>query len=411
MVASRGREAPERARGGNRAVSEYVLLACSALVSIAVNAAGRLRGRRGPLRILIVKLDHLGDVVLATPAIRALREAHPGAEIDALVSLAGEPALQGNPHLTSILRYDSRRYRRPHERGARSPGDAGSARVAFVSLRDVARRRYTAIVELRGDWSTLLLPFLAGATRRADRGTVRLHDWLARHGLGQPGVRPLLHEVETNLAVVRALAPGNRGAQPPADARVELVPSAAASESMRGKLKGLGVDFEAPIVCVHPGAAWRPRAWRPERFAAVADWIQAHYHAQVAFLGSAEERDIEAALRAACRGPRTFWLFGMLSIPEVAALFGSARLLIGNDGGLAHVAAARGLPSIVLFGPQEPARFRPWSERSVVLHHRVHCCPCRQTVCIHPENPCVNLIEIEEVEAKVRELLGPPGPR
>jgi ADP-heptose:LPS heptosyltransferase len=205
------------------------------------------------------------------------------------------------------------------------------------------------------------------------------------------------------LDVVRPLL-GGRVPERPA---LEIFLTEPARASMVRKLEAVGVDFRTPIVFVHPGAAWRPRAWRPERFAAVADWIQEHYHAQVLFVGSSEEQDIEAAVRANAKGRRAFWLAGELTLQELAALLARARLFIGNDSGPAHVAAALGIPSVVLFGPQEPGRFRPWSERSIVLHHRVHCCPCRQVVCVHPENPCVNLIELEEVKAHVRRILGP----
>jgi len=233
---------------------------------------------------------------------------------------------------------------------------------------------------------------------------VRLGDWIARRIGAARHARPQLHEVETNLEVVRPLL-GSRGPGRPA---VEIFLPETARESMGRKLEASGVDFRTPIVCVHPGAAWRPRAWRPERFAAVADWIQDHYHPQVLFVGSSEERDIEAAVRANAKGRRTFWLAGELTWQELTALLERARLFIGNDSGPAHVAAANRIPSVVLFGPQEPGRFRPWSDQSVVLHHRVHCCPCRQSVCVHPENPCVNLIELEEVKAQVRRILGPP---
>jgi ADP-heptose:LPS heptosyltransferase len=270
-------------------------------------------------------------------------------------------------------------------------------------LLELVRRRYSTVVELRGDWRTLLLPFQTGARCRVDRGSVRIRHWLSRRTPARAHPADGLHEVETNLEVVRPLL----GKKLPETPKLEVPTSPEAAASMRRKLEALGVDFGAPIVCIHPGAAWRPRAWRAERFAAVADSIQAHYHAQVAVIGSEAERDIETAMRAASNGAKTFWLFGTLSIEEVAALFGVAQLLIGNDAGLAHVAAAVGLPSVVLFGPQEPARFRPWSDKSVVLHHRIHCCPCRQTVCVHPENPCVNLIEVAEVEARVREILEP----
>ena len=381
-------------------MTEYALFLASACVSGIVNLAGRLR--RKPLaRILVVKLDHAGDVVLATPAIRALREAHPAARIDALVAPGSRFIVQGSPRLTALHVYDSSRFRR----GAKPAPPAD--RSPFSILREVARSRYDTIVELRGDWWTLLLPFLSGATRRVDRGSIRLRDWVGRRRPGRRVSRAPLHEAETNLEVVRPLT----GATGPQDARPEVFPSAKAREGVRRVLRAAGADPDGPIVCVHPGASWRPRAWRPERFAAVADWIQEHYHAAVVHVGSAEERDIEAAVRASSKGVRGFWLAGALSREEVVALIARSSLFVGNDSGLAHIAAACGVPSVVLFGPQNPNRFRPWAARSLVLHHPVPCYPCRQIRCVRPESPCVNLIDVEEVKSRVVELLGTPEPR
>jgi ADP-heptose:LPS heptosyltransferase len=123
-------------------------------------------------------------------------------------------------------------------------------------------------------------------------------------------------------------------------------------------------------------------------------------------VGVADERDIERTMRAGVRGARVAWLFGVLSLPEIAALLRAARLLIGNDSGLAHLAAACGTPVIALFGPQDPRRFAPWSARTRTLHHPVPCFPCDQTICVRPELPCVNLIEVAEVEAAARATLG-----
>ncbi len=395
-------------------MSEALLLACSALVSRVVSLIGLFRGPSTPARILVVKLDHFGDVILATPALRTLRESHPDAEIDALVSPDSRPALEGNPSVTRVLEYDSPRYRRA---GGDAPPQAGegaptAAPGALAALRRVTRRKYDLILELRGDGRTLLLPLWTGPRRRVDRGSVLLRDWIGRRlppNRARP--RPPLHEVEVNLEVVGPLlrGPASTPGRAPPPVRVEFFEPPAAHESMRRKLAALGLDPGSPVVCIHPGAFWEPRAWRPERFAAVADWIQEHYDAPVAVLGSAVERDAVAAVRARVRGSRAFYLGGALTLPEVAALFRNAKLLIDNDTGLGHLAAACGLPAVHLFGPTLPERFRPWSQRSVVLHHRLHCCPCRQTICVHPENPCVNRIDIEEVKEQVRQILG-PGP-
>jgi len=381
-------------------VSEYLLLFLSACVSRVVNALGRLRGSSAPERILIVKLDHLGDCVLATPAIRALRLARPGVPIDVLAASDSQPALEGNPGIGRVLTYDSRRYQRAPA-GPRQANFPGPRPVDV--MRDIARTRYTTIVELRGDAWTLLLPFWAGSRGRLDRGSVRLREWIRRR---RPGgsKRPQLHEVETNLEIIRPLLPGGT---PFDDLRLEVQVYPDRLESMRRKLEVAGVDPGKDLILIHPAAAWEPKVWPPERFAAVADWIEEHYDGQVLFLGSADERKMEADVRKHARGTRAFWLAGSLTLREVAALLTTARLLIDNDTGLAHVAAALGVPSVVLFGPGLPERFRPWSDRTVVLHHRAPCCPCEQARCVRPQRPCVTDIGIDEVQAQVAAILGP----
>jgi predicted lipopolysaccharide heptosyltransferase III len=374
-------------------MNEYAIFILSAAASVVVNALGRIRRSSGPLRILVVKLDHLGDVVLATPALGALREGYPDAAIDVLVHPGSAIVVENNPGVTRVLTYRSARFARP-----------GGASVDGMSrLREIARAGYDVVVELRGDGRTLLLPFLAGATRRVDRGTVRIRESLRRRTRGAG--HPPMHEVETNLEIVRSLLGRERPAERP---RVEIHPDSAARASMLRKLEERGIIRDGRIVVLHPGAAWRPRAWRPERFGAVADWILGHYDAQVLLVGSEDERGIEEAVRRSMsRGP-VHALTGALTLDELAALLPGAALFVGNDSGPAHLAAACGTPSIVLFGPQDPRRFGPWSERTVVLHHPVACHPCRQTVCVLAEDPCVNRNEIADVIARARDFLGPP---
>jgi predicted lipopolysaccharide heptosyltransferase III len=371
-------------------MNEYILFVLSAGVSAWVNAVGRPLGRPDPRRILVVKLDHLGDVILATPALRALRERYSEAEIDVLVHPASVVAVARHPAVTRVLTYRSPRFAR-----------GGTADDAS-RLREIARGRYDTVVELRGDSRTLLLPFWTGARRRVDRGTVRLRNRLQR-GFG---LAPTLHEVETNLAVVRPLV-GTLASRP----RLEVDPGDEARASVLRKLEDRGIPAADRLVVIHPGAAWRPRAWRPERFGAVADWILGHYDARVLLVGSEDERDVEDAVRRSIKGDRVHALVGALTLEELTALLALAALFIGNDSGPAHMAAACGVPSIVLFGPQDPRRFGPWSERTQVLHHPVACFPCSQTVCVLAEDPCVNRNEIADVISRARDILGPAGTR
>ena len=159
-------------------MSEYLLFVLSAAVSLLVNAWGLVRGRREPRRILVVKLDHLGDVVLATPALRALREGHPDAEIDLLVAPGSAPAVARNPAVHRVLAYRSPRFARRTEAGALETAADGVA-----TIRDVARAGFDTIVELRGDGRTLLLPpetLWISFSRQQNS-----HPWLAVSPLGR----------------------------------------------------------------------------------------------------------------------------------------------------------------------------------------------------------------------------------
>jgi len=207
--------------------------------------------------------------------------------------------------------------------------------------------------------------------------------------------------VETNLAVVRPVL----GSVPVSTPKVEVFLLDKDRENAAKRLQGLEIPEGAPLVTLHPGASWGPRAWRPEHFAGVARGILARDREHVLFVGSSEERALGDRLRALVGAPRAHFLFGA-PLREVAAILERSALFIGNDSGIAHLAAATGCRVIALFGPQDPRRFRPWSERAIVLHMPVPCFPCRQVVCVMPEHPCVNLNTVEEVMRSVEALLG-----
>ncbi len=380
---------------------EYFRLFLSALVTTIVDLVGPL-GRRKPPKILVVKLDHLGDVITATPVFRPLREAFPDAVIDVLVGSWAQDLVAGNPFLDRVLTYDSRLFDRS---GRKSEG----LRRRLRRMRAIAAHRYTHIIELRGDSWTLLLPFLAGARRRVDRGTVRLEAWLTRHmwaSGGAPAPARTLHEVETNLAVIEPLVRGSAPRPATATPRVEVFLTDQDRRAFALRTRALGIPDDAALVTIHPGASWRPRAWRPERFAEVAREILDRYPVHVCFVGTREDLDIVDRIGVLLHDRRAHVLVDLRLI-ETATLIERSALFIGSDSGIAHLAAACGTPLIALYGPQDPRRFGPWSDRAFVHHKPVPCFPCRQKVCVVPLNPCVNLIFVEEVMRSAQTVLGP----
>ncbi len=383
---------------------EYFRLLVSAIVSEIVNLLG-YPGRGKNPKLLVVKLDHLGDVVTATPVFRSLREAFPDARVDVLVGPWAKDLVSANPFVDKVLTYDSARFRRP-------AGPRESPRRKLRQMRAIAAHRYTHIVDLRGDSWTLLLPFLSGAVRRVDRGSVRLESWIEQRISGGDPIAARIprHEVETNLEVIRPLmgkyAPV-AGAPGPRAPRVEVFITDHDRRALAARLRPLGIPVEVPLVTIHPGASWQPRAWRLERFAEVARQILDQHPVHVVIVGTVEEMDIVDKMGLLLSDDRAHFLFD-LRLSETATLIERSLLFIGNDSGIAHLAAAIGTPLIALYGPQDPRRFRPWSEKAVVLHKPVPCFPCKQRVCVVPHNPCVNLTYVEEVMRSAEAVLGPP---
>jgi lipopolysaccharide heptosyltransferase II len=374
---------------------EYLRLLASAVISAVVDLLGVFRRRRPP-KLLVIKLDHLGDVVTATPVFRSLRAEFPDVPIHALVGPWARGLLAQSPFIDRVLVYESLRFRRRDTRA--------DPRPPFRVMLEASAERYTHVIELRGDSWTLLLPFLTGARRRVDRGTVRLDRWLARRWLpwGSPvWAREPLHEVMTNLDVLRLLYEDPE----PTPNRVEIFLAEEDRALVAVRLRALGI-IEAPLITIHPGASWRPRAWRPERFAEVGRQLLARYDVHVLYVGTAEDVDIRDRISALLPDRRAHFLFDW-RLTETAALIERSALFIGNDSGLAHIAAACGTPVIALYGPQDPRRFGPWSERAIVHHKPVPCFPCKQTVCVVPHNPCVNLIFVDEVMRSAETVLRP----
>lgn len=372
---------------------EYVFLAVSALVSAVMNAVAPLKSE-GAARIVVFKLDHIGDLVTATPALSLLRKRHPGAEITLVVgSWCGELARVGVDCDVVVL-HDSPTFDRT---GARS-GRVGRASLAA----SLGHRSFDVAFGLRDDKASLLFCLLGGARRRHDRGTVRMLHALSRFrsaltGRGDPGP---LHEIETNLRAVGAR--GHEASVRPPSLRV---PEDARRRVNEGPLAGWDIR-EARLVTVQPGAVWEHRRWPRARYADLVRWLVVERGAAVAITGSKEEREL--AGEVALNHERCRVLAGELGVPEMAALLSRSDLYVGSETGMMHVASSVGTPVVALFGPGDPRRFGPVGQGHTVLYHRFECSPCPQRRCDR-EGRCMDAITLDEVTRAVAAALDRAG--
>lgn len=344
-----------------------------------------------PRRILVVRLTALGDVLLATPAARALRAAQPQARIEWLTHAAYAPLLEGLPFVDEVLRYDPRR-----DRGVRG---------SLSLWRALRQRRYDAVIDLQHKPRTSLLSGVSGARLQiaARRRTLR---GLVAAGLGRD--RPLRGPHQT-LRYLQAMAP-LLGGPPPADAalagplQIALAePARAAAEAEVDKLLG---GPRAPLVALAPGAAHATKRWSPARFAEVGRALAAEGRELVLLGGPADAAELDE-LRAglgALPAIDARWL----DLPALAVLLSRCQLAVSNDSGPVHLAQAVGVPVVDLFGPTSPERWGPRGPVTRSLSLRLACSPCTNhggDHCPLGHHDCLRTLPAAAVLGAARELL------
>lgn len=320
-------------------------------------------------RILVVQLADLGDLVLSTPALAALRAAHPAAHIALLTTAHSAPLVAEGGLVDEVITFDKHTFDSPE--ALLKPANLGRALALARRLR---AGRYDVTVYFHhfstrfGALKFAALGWSAGSARRLglDNGngfflTERVLD-------GGFGAR---HQAQYWLDLV-----GRLGADPsPRPAQI------AVSDADRAWARAqISEGAPAPVIAIHAGSGGysMARRWEPERFAAVADALAAQTGARIVLVGAAG--DDSAAVKAAMRAD-TLDLSGQTTLGQLAALFERCELLIGADSGVMHIAAASGTRVLAVFGPSNPDAWGPWtgdptSIRTRVVRSAPECSPC-----------------------------------
>ncbi len=346
-------------------------------------------------RFLILRLDRIGDVVLSTPVLRVLRQAFPHAHLAMMVRPVCRGLVEGHPDLNEVLLYD----RDEQHRG-------WWATVQFAqALR--ARQFDTALI-LHPSNRSHVIPWLAEIPRRV--GYNRKAGWLLTQQVPHLKHLGTRHESDYTLDVVRALGMAVDRVPPPSvaqprEARVAVARWLAA--------RGVGPsDF---LIALHPSASDDAKRWPADRFAQLGDRLHGDTRLRVIVVGGPEETShAREVIRQMQTGPLD--ACGQLSLAELAALFERCRVLISNDSGPVHIAAAVGTSVVALFGRNQPGlgpvRWAPVGLRHVVLHKDKQAGGGR--VCTNPQ--CarefldITTLTVDEVAVAARGLLTTPTP-
>lgn len=335
-------------------------------------------------RVLVIRLRSIGDTVLATPSLFALRRFLPQAQIHVLLEDWVAPLLQGSDLVNRVISI---------------PKQKRSARARLA--RELRRLNYDVIYNLHGGTTATFLARATGARHRV--GFVhyqyaRLHNHVAPSPQNIWG-RPALHSVEQQLGLI-----GWTGV-PVTDRPLTRLPLApAAVKAIRDRLATAGIDESDSFALIHPAAALSTKQWAIENFAGITEHLRARGLTPVAIVSRSEKSLLESLTR---QSTTPVVGFDDLSLPEVVALSARARLFVGNDSGIAHIAAAAGARCVVIFGSSNVEHWRPWTSKPYeVVREEMNCQPCHGYFCAEFEQPqCILRIPLERVAGAIDRIL------
>jgi len=338
-------------------------------------------------RILVAQTSFLGDVVLTTPLIAALRRRFPQAWLAVLCTPKGKEILAGHPDIDETIVLEKKR-------------DGGRHANLFKKAAELRARDFTVAVSPHKSLRTALLLFLAGIPLRV--GFRQSAGWFLYHRRVERDARR--HDVERNLSLVEALGVDPDECAP----TLAIEPSTQARERVAALFEELGVGGDRPIIGLNPGSVWRTKRWTVEGYAELAAALTRRRGARVVIFGGPEDREIVEAVRsrADCGAVS---LAGRVGLTELAAAIERCRVFVTNDSGPMHVAVARGVPVVAIFCATTPSLgFFPYSSRAIVVEKELACRPCGAhggRTCPLGTDDCMRLVRADDVLRAVERFL------
>lgn len=335
-------------------------------------------------RVLVVRLRSIGDTVLATPSLFALRRFLPNAQIDIVLESWVAPVLEGLDRVDNVVTV---------ERGS----TLSRARVT----RRLRAARYDVAYNLHGGTTASLLMRAAKVKHRVGYSSYQ-YSRLLNHAAPPASElwgKEKTHSVEQQLALI-----GWTGVPVSDLPPTQLAVTEQAEASIGSRLSAARLDQARPIALIHPAAAFETKQWATSNFSRVAENLSARGFECVAITAPNESR-IVAELVEGSRA--RIHCFTDLQLPEVTALAARSRIFVGNDSGIAHIAAAVATPLVVIFGSSNVAHWSPWTlAPSRVVREELPCQPCHGYFCAEFDAPeCIRRVPLERVTEAIDSVL------
>ena len=329
-------------------------------------------------RILIRTTNWIGDAVMTTPAVHTIRQNFPEAHIGVLAKPWVAPVFNANPHVDKLLLYDAK---------STHKGFAGKWQLA-VQLR---RQKWDVGFVLPNSFESALLFAMARIPTRIGYKTQYRHLLLTDPVILNQKLKENSHETDHYLRLLElsGLKTTRTGL------KLYITPD----DQIRGDalLMENGVENGTLLIGINPGAAFgTAKRWSADRFAQLADQLARDYGAQILIFGGPGEQSVAQKI-AAAMNQIPLILSGKTTLREAIALLDRCRLLVTNDSGLMHIAAALHCPQVAIFGPTNPVTTGPLDARAKVIYEPIECSPCLKRECPLQHHNCMELISVERV--------------
>jgi ADP-heptose:LPS heptosyltransferase len=333
-------------------------------------------------RVLVVKLRSIGDTVLSTPSLIALKSFAPDAQVDILLEDWVAPLLEGFDSVDSVIRV----------------GKSSADRLETAW--NLSRRRYDIAFNLHGGTTATFFTAASLARHRVGYAEYQ-YSFLYNHRLSSASEfwkTEFTHSAEQQLALF-----GFVGVPVEDRPRSRLAVTDVAAERVAIACVG-GWYEDGNFALLHPSSAFATKRWPTENFARAAEFLAGKGLHTVAVAAKSENNVLED-LRRESNVPIT--TFDNLTLPEITALASKAKLFVGNDSGIAHIAAAVGTPNVVIFGSSNRSHWRPWTDApSEIVYEEFPCQPCAGYICaVYGEPRCILTVGIDTVISAIGRVL------
>lgn len=341
--------------------------------------------RKAIKRLLIRSTNWIGDAIMTTPAVRAIRRNFPNARISMLAKPWVAPVFAHSPHVDEIIVFEA---------GGRHAGAVGTLRLA----KDLRKGRYDAAILLQNAIEAAIIAFLAGIPRRIgfDTDGRRL---LLTHPVHRTKAIKAIHQTGYYLKILEGA--GMTAGRPTLELHLDPADTRRAAQ-MRAEF---GIAPGRPLIGLNPSATFGPaKQWFPERYAALGDLLNKELGALILIFGGPSDRELGRTITGLMSAP-AIDLSGRTSLGEAMALIDRCTAFVTNDSGLMHVAAALGTPLVAVFGSTNWTTTSPFSDTSRIVRVPIACSPCMQPVCPLGHMNCMRQVSVAMVADAVKDLI------